>query len=78
MLTPSDNENFQLCFAAKAAGTENKVMFDLSLRDALNICFMVRNFLSDGDSDEEEETETESISITPRGRQERNVRTEAN
>ena len=78
MLTPSDNENFQLCFAAKAAGMENKVMFDLSLRDALNICFMVRNFLSDGDSDEEEETETESISITPRGRQERNVRTEAN
>ena len=46
---------------------EKKVMFYLSLRDALNICFMVRNFLSDGDSDEEEETETESISIRPGG-----------
>ena len=78
MLTPSDNENFQLCFAAKAAGIENKVMFDLSLRDALNICFMVRNFLSDGDLDEEEETETESTVTTLTERHGKNIKTAEN
>ncbi len=55
MFTPSENENFQLCFAAKAAGVENEVMRELSLRDSLGICIMVRNFLLDGDSDDEEE-----------------------
>ncbi len=75
MLTPSENENFQLCFAAKAAGVESKVMFDLSLRDSFNIGLKVRNFLSDGDSDEEEEAGAESIVTTLTEKHKKNIKT---
>lgn len=75
MLTPSENENFQLCFAAKAAGVESKVMLDLSLRDSFNIGLKVRNFLSDGDSDEEEEARTESIVTTLTEKHKKNIKT---
>jgi len=78
MSTPSDNENFQLCFAAKAAGMENKVMLDLSLRDALRICIMVRNFLSDGDSEEEEAAETSPIVTTLTEKHKKNIKTVEN
>ena len=78
MLIPSENENFQLCFAAKAVGMESDVMFKLSLRDSLNICFMVRNFLSDGDSDEEEEMDTGSTVTVLTEKHRKNIKTAEN
>lgn len=75
MPTPSENENFQLCFAAKAAGVDNKIMLELSLRDSFNIGLKVRNFLSDGDSDEEEEAETESTVTTLTEKHKKNIKT---
>ena len=78
LLSPVDNEYFQLCFAAKAAGKTNDIMLGLSLRDAFNIGIMVHNFLSAGDSDEEEETEPKSIVTTLTEKHKKNMKTAEN
>lgn len=73
IVTPAENETFQLCFAAKAAGFPADLMFDLSLRDSFNICLQVRDFLSGGDLEEEEEADTTVTALTEKHK--KNIKT---
>ena len=59
-IIPSENENFQLCFAAMASGFEvEEFIKKLSIADYLVVCMKVIDFLTDTES-EEEEMQTEN------------------
>ncbi len=63
ILTPADNEDFQLIFAAEAAKVPVDLMFNLSVRDTFAVCLEAKNFLSVGDLDEEEENEDKIVNL---------------